>query len=89
MKSRGIFLIGRRIMSFIVRHKRLGRKLADIFSDRRVSGFQLARDSVNEMDNIAVAVANEWVNALNELQLYDQPIEFEPDGSVKLPNFPV
>ena len=75
-------------MSFVIRHKRLGKKLADIFADRRVSGFQLARETVNEMDNISIAVANEWVNALNDLSIYDKPIEHNPDGSVKLPVFP-
>ena len=75
-------------MTFIVRHKRLGKKLTDIFADRRVSGFQLARETVNEMDNLSIATANEWVNALNELSYIDKPIEHNPDGSVKLPVFP-
>lgn len=75
-------------MTFIIRHKRLGKKLADVFADRRISGFQLARETVNEMDTISIAVANEWVQALNTLSLYDKPIEHNPDGSVKLPTFP-
>ena len=77
-------------MSFIVRHKRLGKKLADVFSDRRLSGLQLARETVNEMDNISIAVATEWVDALNKLnEVYDSPIEYNPDGSVKPMDFPV
>lgn len=77
-------------MSFITRHKRLGKKLSDIFSDRRLSALQLARESVTEMDNASIAIATEWVHALNELNtVYDKPITLNPDGSVREIDFPV
>ena len=76
-------------MSFIVRHKRLGKKLSDVFADRRLSGLQLARETIHDMDNISIAVANEWVHGLNTLSIYDKPVEYNDDGSVKLPDFPV
>lgn len=77
-------------MSFITRHKRLAKKLSDIFSDRRVSPLQLARESVHDMDNLAVAVATEWVYALNELNtVYDKPFDLDTDGSVRDIDWPV
>ena len=75
-------------MSYIVRHKRLGKKLADVFADRRVSGFQLARETHHEMDNTSRAVAEEWVQALRQMDILDQVIEYELSGEVKLPQFP-
>jgi hypothetical protein len=75
-------------MSYIVRHKRLGKKLADVFADRRVSGFQLARETHHEMDNTSRAVAEEWVHALRQMDILDQVIEYELSGEVKLPQFP-
>jgi hypothetical protein len=75
-------------MSYIVRHKRLGKKLADIFADRRVSGFQLARETHHEMDNTSRAVAEEWVHALRQMDILDQVIEYDLSGEVKLPRFP-
>lgn len=75
-------------MSYIVRHKRLGKKLADVFADRRVSGFQLARETHHEMDNFSRAVAEEWVQALRQMDTLDQPIIHNLDGTVKLPEFP-
>ena len=75
-------------MSYIVRHKRLGKKLADVFADRRVSGFQLARETHHEMDNTSRAVAEEWVHALRQMDILDQVTEYESSGEVKLPKFP-
>ena len=75
-------------MSYIVRHKRLGKKLADVFADRRVSGFQLARETHHEMDNTSRAVAEEWVQALRQMDILDQVTEYESSGEVKLPKFP-
>jgi len=75
-------------MSYIVRHKRLGKKLADVFADRRVSGFQLARETHHEMDNSSRAVAEEWVHALRQMDILDQVTEYEASGEVKLPKFP-
>ena len=75
-------------MSYIVRHKRLGKKLADVFADRRVSGFQLARETHHEMDNSSRAVAEEWVHALRQMDILDQVTEYESSGEVKLPKFP-
>lgn len=75
-------------MSYIVRHKRLGKKLADVFADRRVSGFQLARETHHEMDNFSRAVAEEWVQALRQMDTLDQPIIHNLDGTTKLPEFP-
>jgi hypothetical protein len=75
-------------MSYVIRHKRLGKKLADVFADRRVSGFQLARETHHEMDNFSRAVAEEWVQALRQMDILDQVIEYELSGEVKLPQFP-
>ena len=75
-------------MSYVIRHKRLGKKLADVFADRRVSGFQLARETHHEMDNQSRAVAEEWVQALRQMDLLDEPIIHNLDGTVKLPEFP-
>ena len=75
-------------MSYIVRHKRLGKKLADVFADRRVSGFQLARETHHEMDNQSRAVAEEWVQALRQMDILNQVVEYESDGTVRLPKFP-
>ena len=75
-------------MSYIVRHKRLGKKLADVFADRRVSGFQLARETHHEMDNQSRAVAEEWVQALRQMDILHQVTEYESDGTVRLPKFP-
>jgi hypothetical protein len=75
-------------MSYIVRHKRLGKKLADIFADHRVSGFQLARETHHEMGNHSRAVAEEWVQALRQMDILDQVIEYDLSGEVKLPQFP-
>lgn len=75
-------------MSYVIRHKRLGKKLADVFADRRVSGFQLARETHYEMDNSSRAVAEEWVQALRQMDILDQVIAYELDGTVKLPEFP-
>jgi hypothetical protein len=75
-------------VSYIVRHKRLGKKLADVFADRRVSGFQLARETHHEMDNQSRAVAEEWVQALRQMDILHQVTEYESDGTVRLPKFP-
>jgi len=75
-------------MSYIVRHKRLGKKLSDVFADRRISGFQLARETHHEMDNQSRAVAEEWVHALRQMDILDQVTEYESSGEVKLPKFP-
>lgn len=75
-------------MSYIVRHKRLGKKLADVFADRRVSGFQLARETHHEMDNQSRAVAEEWVQALRQMDLLTSDVNYNADGTVKLPEFP-
>lgn len=75
-------------MNFIARHKRMARKLNDVFADRRISGFQLARETYNEMDNISIAVANEWVQALNAIDTYRKPVEYNSDGTVKAIEFP-
>jgi len=75
-------------MSYIVRHKRLGKKLSDVFADRRISGFQLARETHHEMDNSSRAVAEEWVHALRQMDILDQVTEYESSGEVKLPKFP-
>jgi hypothetical protein len=75
-------------MSYIVRHKKLGKKLADVFADRRVSGFQLARETHHEMDNQSRAVAEEWVQALRQMDILHQVTEYESDGTVRLPKFP-
>ena len=75
-------------MSYIVRHKRLGKKLSDVFADRRISGFQLARETHHEMDNSSRAVAEEWVHALRQMDILDQVIEYDLSGEVKLPQFP-
>ncbi len=75
-------------MSYIVRHKRLGKKLADVFADRRVSGFQLARETHHEMDNQSRAVAEEWVQALRQMDLLTSDVNYNTDGTVKLPEFP-
>jgi hypothetical protein len=75
-------------MSYIVRHKRLGKKLADVFADRRVSGFQLARETHHEMDSQSRAVAEEWVQALRQMDLLTSDVNYNTDGTVKLPEFP-
>jgi hypothetical protein len=75
-------------VSYIVRHKRLGKKLADVFADCRVSGFQLARETHHEMDNQSRAVAEEWVQALRQMDILHQVTEYESDGTVRLPKFP-
>jgi hypothetical protein len=75
-------------VSYIVRHKRLGKKLADVFADRRVSGFQLARETHHEMDNQSRAVAEEWVQALRQMDLLTSDVNYNTDGTVKLPEFP-
>jgi hypothetical protein len=40
------------------------------------------------MDNFSRAVAEEWVQALRQMDILDQVIEYELSGEVKLPQFP-
>jgi hypothetical protein len=40
------------------------------------------------MDNFSRAVAEEWVQALRQMDILDQVIEYELNGEVKLPKFP-
>lgn len=76
-------------MTWIAKHRQKAKKLADVFSDTRLSAIQLARESNNEMDWQSKANAYEWVNALQILDGLGEPVEYNDDGTVKLPDFPV
>lgn len=76
-------------MSWIAKHRQKAKKLADVFSDTRLSPIQLARDSNNEMDWQSKSNAYEWVNAMQILDGLGEPTEYNDDGTVKLPDFPV
>jgi hypothetical protein len=76
-------------MSWIAKHRQKAKKLADVFSDTRLSAIQLARESNNEMDWQSKSNAYEWVNAMQTLDGLSEPVEYNDDGTVKLPDFPV
>ena len=76
-------------MSWIAKHRQKAKKLADVFSDTRLSAIQLARESNNEMDWQSKSNAYEWVNAMQTLDGLGGPVEYNDDGTVKLPDFPV
>lgn len=76
-------------MSWIAKHRQKAKKLADVFSDTRISAIQLARETNNEMDWQSKANAYEWVNAMQTLDNLGEPVEYNDDGTVKLPDFPV
>jgi len=76
-------------MSWIAKHRQKAKKLADVFSDTRISAIQLARETNNEMDWQSKANAYEWINAMQILDGLGEPVEYNDDGTVKLPDFPV
>jgi len=76
-------------MNWIARHRQKAKKLSDIFSDTRISALLLARATNDEMNWQAKANAYEWVNGMQILDGLGEPTEYNNDGTVKLPDFPV
>lgn len=74
-------------MDWINKHRQKAKKLSDIFSDTSFSALFLAHITHSQMDNTSRLNANDWVNAMNEYEKLGETVEYNDDGSVKMPDF--
>ena len=74
-------------MDWINKHRQKAKKLSDIFSDTSFSALFLAHITNSQMDTTSRLNANDWVNAMNEYEKLGETIEYNDDGTVKMPDF--
>ena len=74
-------------MDWINRHRNKAKKLAEIFSDTSFSPLFLAHLTYSQMDFMSKINANDWLQAMGEYEKIGNEVEYNDDGSVKIPDF--
>jgi len=74
-------------MDWINKHRNKAKKLSDIFSDTSFNALFLAHLTNSQMDTMSRLNANDWVQAMNYYEELGENIEYNDDGTVKMPDF--